>query len=571
MPADPHDDAPDSPRPWWAVGDPAWKSPWRLEGEDEEITSLPPVTPPVAAAAPVPPPAPPVAVAAPLPLPSPAPEPEPEPFAPVVLPHEPARAPAASKAMGPQPRMPEPESDFEDEDEENEDEDEKGEDAAPILPRRDRRRGKRRKASRTSWSSLILISLAVLGLTFVAWLYQSDASSVEDEDLRIATPPDLTPLITSPGRLEVFLESLQPLPAEAARYPTPWDWETNLMARWLVDNGRALDNLKDLLEESDWHGRHASWHRSDLGSHRNWATAAVLKQVEAAYMHRRGENEAALAALVDLAEMARRLQDILAWPSFYFRAVETHRRAAEALAELLPRCEADETVMATVQTQFEACAPQDAHVRSNVLPAFYLHEKKLLLGPLSGQPLDTLPGGELRPRPRQLFFKTNETLGMMATTIRYLVRQIGQPGAASLSLRDVWGGVPGVEQVGYYQPNGAGVAYAADQLKPYLDVPARQQLARTRHALIVQLFAMRRFVLVEKGLPAQLSDLSPRYLREVPRDPFTGEPLHYDAARGLIFSVGSDLQAQGGRPDLPPLADPGEPTVRIGVRTAVAR
>ncbi len=414
------------------------------------------------------------------------------------------------------------------------------------------------------------MSLAVLALTFVAWLYQSDARTVEDEDLRIAAPVDMTPVITSPGRLEVFLESVQPVPEEELMVKSPWDWETGVMARWLVENGQALDNLKDLLEDSDWHGRHASWHRSDLGHHRNWVAAAVLKQVEAAYMHRRGEHEAALAALLDLTELARRLQDVLAWPSFYFRSLEMHRRAAESLAELLPRCEAEETVMAAVQAQFEACEPLDSHVRGNVLPAFYLHEKKLLLGTQSGLPLDTMPEGVQRPRPRQLFFKTNETLNMMATTIRYLVRQVGQPGAATITLRDVWSGLPGVENVGRYQPNGAGVAYAAGQLKPYLDVPARQQLARTRHLLIVQLFAMRRFVRAEQGLPASLGDLSPHYLRVQPRDPFTGEAFHYDATRGLIFSAGIDLQPQGGRPDLPPLADPGEPTVRIGVRTAAA-
>ncbi len=439
-----------------------------------------------------------------------------------------------------------------------------------------RRRGRRRRRVRveqqregTSWASLALMALAVLGLTFVAWLYQADVKEVADEDLRIATPPDPAPTVTSPGRLEVFLTSIRPAPGAGLMAKAPWDWETGVMANWLVENGQALDNLKDLLEDADWHGRHASWHFSDLGGHENWSSAAILKQVEAAYMQRRGEDEAALAAALDMAELARRLQDIHAWPSFYFRSLEIHRRCAETLAELLPRCDAvEDEVLATFQQQFEACAPLDSHVRNNVLPAFYLHEKKLLLGTQSGEPHDTMPGGAQRPRPKQLFFKTNETLGIMATGIRHLVRQVGQASTRPAGLRDAWGGVPGVENVGYYQPNGAGVAYVVERLKPYLDVPARQQLARARHLLVVQLFAVRRFVLREKGLPATLADLSPRYLREPLRDPFTGEPFHYDAAKGLIYSAGSDFVAEGGRPDLPPLADPGEPTVKIGVRTA---
>ncbi len=409
------------------------------------------------------------------------------------------------------------------------------------------------------------MALAVLGLTFVAWLYQTDAKPVEDEDLRLAAPPDLTPTITSPRRLEVFLASIKPPPANAR---PAQDWDTGTMASWLVENGQALDNLKDLLEDADWHGRHASWHLSDLGAHDNWQAAAVLKQVEAAYMRRRGEHEAALAAALDLAELARRLQDLHAWPSFFFRSLELHRRAAETLAELLPLIDCPDDALASFQQQFEACEPQDRHLRENILPAFYLLEKKLLLGAQSGEPLDTLPPNAHRPHPKQLFFKTNETLGMIATGIRHLVRQVGQPSASAAG--DARSNVPGMETVGYYQPNGAGAAYAAERLAAYLEVPAQQQLARTRHLLVTQLFAIRRFILREKGLPTTLDGLRPRYLRELPRDPFTGEAFHYDATRGLIYSAGNDLVPSGGRPDLPPLADPAEPTIRIGVRTASA-
>jgi hypothetical protein len=103
-----------------------------------------------------------------------------------------------------------------------------------------------------------------------------------------------------------------------------------------------------------------------------------------------------------------------------------------------------------------------------------------------------------------------------------------------------------------------------------LDVPARQQLARTRHLLVLQLFAMRRFVVSERGLPVTLNGLCPRYLRGLPLDPYSGEPFHYDADKGIIYSVGGDFMSEGGRADLPPLAEPYEPTVKIGVQKAGA-
>ena len=132
------------------------------------------------------------------------------------------------------------------------------------------------------------------------------------------------------------------------------------MINWLAANSQALDNLKDLLEDADWHGRHDAWHLTDLGSHPNWAAAAKLKQVEAVYLNAQQKPEAALSAALDLAELARRLQDILAWPSFYFRSLETHERCALTLAELLPGMQADDETMASFQRQFEACAHRDA-------------------------------------------------------------------------------------------------------------------------------------------------------------------------------------------------------------------
>ena len=41
---------------------------------------------------------------------------------------------------------------------------------------------------------------------------------------------------------------------------------------------------------------------------------------------------------------------------------------------------------------------------------------------------------------------------------------------------------------------------------------------------------------------------SPDLLGNVPKDPFDGAPLRYDAAKGLLWSVGKDLVDDGGDP-----------------------
>lgn len=434
----------------------------------------------------------------------------------------------------------------------------------------DRSLDHRERSRPVDWGRLTVLAVLVFVLTFVAWQYLTDVNVVDDGDLRMHAPPDATVSISAPQRLEAFLESVKPLASPVLGGMEPWEWDVNDMRLMLDQNGLALDNLKDLLEDESWRGRHVSWHYKDLGSHPNWEWAALLKQVEVAYNDKRGNESAALASAMDLAEFARRLQDLYAWPSYYFQSLEIHRRCAETLAEALQHSRLPAVDLAGFQEQFEACLPSDLQLKRNVLPGFYLFEKKVLLGMQSGEPFEAMPVGVVRSQQRQLFFKSNETLDLIAGSIRYLIIQVGQTSASSAGLREMWAREPVGRGFNAYSPNGKGVAFAQERLQPYLDVPARQQLARTRHLLVLQLLAMRRFIADHKGMPSKLSDLRPHYLKELPKDPFSGDIFQYDPATRVIYSVGSDFVASGGRPNRPPLSDPGEPTVRIGVRAAAS-
>jgi hypothetical protein len=232
------------------------------------------------------------------------------------------------------------------------------------------------EARPVGWGRLTVMAVLVFAFTFGAWLYVVDMNEVDDGDLRMQVPPDVTAAISAPQRLEAFLDSLKAITDPKFGGLEPWDWDVNDLRVMLDQNGLALDNLKDLLEDENWRGRHFSWHQKDLGAHPNWETAALLKQVEVAYNDKRGNESAALASAMDLAELARRLQDLYAWPSYYFRSLEIQRRCAESLAETLQRSRLPAVDLAGFQEQFEACTPSDAQVRRNVLPGFYLFEKE---------------------------------------------------------------------------------------------------------------------------------------------------------------------------------------------------
>jgi hypothetical protein len=79
----------------------------------------------------------------------------------------------------------------------------------------------------------------------------------------------------------------------------------------------------------------------------------------------------------------------------------------------------------------------------------------------------------------------------------------------------------------------------------------------TRIFLLMTSLALRAFQAEHGQFPAQLSQLAPSYLKQIPTDPFGGgEPLHYRKSGNsyILYSVGPDSKDDGGKPidDSPP-------------------
>lgn len=417
-----------------------------------------------------------------------------------------------------------------------------------------------------SWSALIFFSIGALAFAFIAWIYLQDEKTVGfDQDLLLRPPVDQTPTINTPERLRTFLDSLKSWDPPTQKTP-PWLWDTPTLARAMQSNGAALDNLRDLLEDADWHPHHSSWHAEDIGADPRWHQAMLLKQIEAAYLARRRLEDDAFTAAIDLAEMGWRLEQMRAWPSFYQRSLEAHTCAAQTLGDLLRQTKLSESTLRQFQRQFSVCQPS-TEMLVEKMNAYYVHEKMLILGSKSGENLDTLPGGIQLQRPGRLLFKPYETVRLFAEAFRQLRDEAKAPLAQPSEIRLDNASIA----EGGFKPNARGVDYFTSRMKIYTPLPAYLGLARARGNLIVTLFAVRRCIAEKKTLPASLEQLrSLNFLLDVPPDPFTGAPLHYDPARGRIWSSGNDLKSVGGMPTEPPLDDATEPTLEIGVAVAGA-
>lgn len=421
--------------------------------------------------------------------------------------------------------------------------------------------------SAVSWGMLMAMAVLLFGFTLLAWQYLHEKPRQADDDLRPSLAADQTPVIQAPVKLRAFLDSVAGLNAADIPAGTPWTWDTPALSRHIAQNSTAIDNLRDLLEDYDWHPHHSDWHREDLSSHFAWSHAIRLLQAQTAYLARRGDESPAFAAAIDLAEMARRLQEVWAWPGYMHRSLEVNAAATESLAELLRQTRLSGPALAEFQNEFKQCLLED-HLLQQACAAYYVHEKKLLLGRASGELLDTMPGGQMHQRPGRLFFKTNETLADFASAFRELRGEITRPPYTRLSAGSIQSTSLKLKATRFYHPNAGGESYFNDHISPYLDLPAKLSLAKARHGLVMCLFAVRRHLAEQQQMPARLSDLVPASLDAVPTDPYSGEPFQYDPVKGLLYSVGVNLIAEGGRKGQVPLSDEREPTLELGISAA---
>jgi hypothetical protein len=201
------------------------------------------------------------------------------------------------------------------------------------------------------------------------------------------------------------------------------------------------------------------------------------------------------------------------------------------------------------------------------MAGFYAFERKFILGPDGGEP--PLPPGYEPVRSNWVFFKPHATLRLFAESFRELQ---SEPMLTAFASRDSIDQRMQRLQAAHSgllpDANQAGEDYFSTRIQPYAAMCKRHRQVAAQHAAIMTAFALRRFVLSEGRMPRAVAELTPKYLPAPAYDPFSGEPVRHNMARGLIYSVGTDLRDDGGRPTSIPFEDPTEPTMETGIGVA---
>ncbi len=437
--------------------------------------------------------------------------------------------------------------------------------ADAALEREDNVR-RRRRTSRRFTAFL----LALLVFLIVALVYLRDEETPWDEDLMPPIPTNQQASdVIAPARMKAMLTAAAKIPDNDPSLATPWAANLDALGAVLDRHSAVLDNFRDLVDEKDeqWQPRSVLWKIEDIGADSAWKKVLLLKAAEAVHLARRGQEEQAFLSALDISFLACLLEQLDAWPSFMERALDLHESGTQTLVKLLEQTKLPEEVLRRLQEQeFAPCAPSVLRL-SAAMNGFYAYERKLMLGPMNGEP--PVPAWYLPARSQSwMFFKPNATLRLFSESFRELKSETSQTVFTRSDQIETRLGKRLSTNGLFTGSNRSGDDYFATRIRFYNDLPDRLALARARHAVTLTLFAVRRFVLRESRLPAKLEDLKPKYLAELPLDPFSGESVHYNPKRGWIYSVGTDLRDEGGKEQSPPLSDVKEPTAEIGIGVA---
>ncbi len=413
---------------------------------------------------------------------------------------------------------------------------------------------------------LLLVVLSFLALTLV---YLKDEPPPWEVDLLRPVFTEQAQDMSAPSRMKTMLAAAAKVPNNSPVFAAPWHVGIEQLGALLETNSTVLDNLNDLLEEKqeEWEPRSLLWKIEDFGADAAWQNVVRLKEAEAVHLARRGQEEAAFLSATDLVVLGSLLERLDSWPSFMDRALEIHEHGTIMLARLLARTQLSDAKLKRLQEQEFKPWNMSVERLNEAMNGFYSFERKLLLGAPEGEP--PLPAGYLPARSgSRFFFKPLATLRLFAESFHELKKDTTQTAFAHndqiesrLQHR--------VQSAGLFgSSNRSGVDYFATRIRIYTPLSDRNALERARHAVVLALFGVRRFIQQESRLPRRLEELVPKFLSSLPLDPFSGEPIRYNPVNGLIYSVGMNLKDEGGKPTVVPLSDPDEPTAQIGVGVA---
>lgn len=382
-------------------------------------------------------------------------------------------------------------------------------------------------------------------------LLPSDRQTVAEEDgwVLLAALPDL---IQWPEELD---QAWVRLARDRA-------WDADRVAVWVADNRAALDRFDQLRSRTviripdvdAWPGD------ADCPHLKACRRLAILGLLRAEQRFRSGDEAEAFADALEVVRLGHRLEDCGGPLIYYLTGAAVKTRGLRQIRSFTV-----ETRLAPAELTALATALTPCEVNQRGLVEALKREYVAM-----GRALEDMATGAAGvntdiPVPRIVWrIGTRPVLDVarsrqrFANRLRPLLEQVPHPITTApvspddtVPRRSVWRSVLSGNAIG---------EILVDMLAPALDnVIVHKCRLNVNLRATRTLLALRAYHLETGALPDRLDALVPRYLDAVPVDDFGGQPLRYQPAERLLYSVGQDLIDAGGaefdhgrqRPDIP--------------------
>ncbi len=181
-------------------------------------------------------------------------------------------------------------------------------------------------------------------------------------------------------------------------------------------------------------------------------------------------------------------------------------------------------------------------LRAGLAGEYQLWKKLIVVGVRDGA-----QGGYAAADVPTIFLKENRSLNLLAERTRYAIGKVGEypvnldegilvPELPSRSRRYAGGNALGELLVWQF---------GTSSFSPMMKANAAQ---KAHDSLLAAKLALREYDEMHGKLPESLDALVPEFLSELPVDWMDGQPIRYDAARAVLWSIGADLVDDDGDP-----------------------
>lgn len=333
----------------------------------------------------------------------------------------------------------------------------------------------------------------------------------------------------------------------------------------LEKNALILEKLKKSLQSPDFQGPEAMRMDDRVPYLSSWRLIADVVSRSNRFFLESGRDKEAVDGALQLLHFGNRIEGAQGSLIVWLVGSAIQKMGVSDLLRLLPRTKLGSRDLKPHIDELSRYSVRDDGLRDAFRAEYAVlsntFEKISEGDPYALEGLST--GFTQRILSKKPFFKPNQAKRFLLEDLRKLIVSVSRP-AAERDPLDV------ITKYGEARNNPFGNPLARILLQMLL--PTYEKALSERDALEVSLsgarilLALKCFQLDRGHLPESLHDLVPDYLSEIPRDPFDGRPLRYSPVKKIIYSVGADLEDEGGSDEKDAekaRSDRNEPTLRI--------